>query len=133
MNQRTRISSASPYEDKFGFCRAIKVGNIIHIAGTAPIDKNGNTVGIGDPQAQARRCFDILGDSLKAFGASYTDVVRTRMFLTRISDWEVIGAVHGEYFREIRPVSTLVEVSALIDADWLIEIEAEAIVDNSSL
>lgn len=130
MSQRTRISSASPYEDKFGFCRAVKVGNMIYIAGTAPLDKDGNTVGIGDTEAQARRCFDIIGDSLKALGASYTDVVRTRMFLTRISDWEVIGAVHGEYFREIRPVSTLVEVSHFINSDWLLEIEAEAIIDN---
>lgn len=130
MNQRTRISSASPYEDKFGFCRAIKVGNTIHIAGTAPLDEDGNTVGIGNPEVQARRCLDILGDSLKALGASYTDVVRTRMLLARINDWEVVGAVHGEYFREIRPVSTLVEVSSLINPEWLLEIEAEAIVDR---
>ena len=129
MNQRTRISSASPYEDKFGFCRAIRIGNIIHIAGTAPLDEDGKTVGIGDPKVQARRCFDILGNALNALGADYRDVVRTRMLLSRISDWEVIGAVHGEYFREIRPVSTLVEVSSFINPEWLLELEAEAIVD----
>ena len=127
MNSRKCISSASPYESKFGFCRALKIGNIIHIAGTAPIGKDGQNVGIGDPEAQARRCFDIIGESLNALGASYTDVVRTRMFLTRISDWEIIGAVHGEYFCEVRPVSTMVEVAQLIDPDWLVEIEAEAI------
>lgn len=131
MNQRTCISSASPYEDKFGFCRAIRIGNIIHIAGTAPLDEDGKTVGIGDPKVQARRCFDILGNALNALGADYRDVVRTRMLLSRISDWEVIGAVHGEYFREIRPVSTLVEVSSFINSEWLLEIEAEAIVDRS--
>ncbi len=130
MNQIKRISSASPYESKFGFCRAIKIGNTIQVAGTAPIGKDGKTVGIGDPETQARRCLDIIGDSLNALGASYADVVRTRMFLTRISDWEIIGAVHGDYFRDIRPVSTLVEVSQLIDPDWLVEIEAEAILDD---
>ncbi len=129
MSPRKSISSASPYESKFGFCRAIKVGNTIHIAGTAPIGKDGQTVGVGDPEAQARRCFDIIGESLNQLGASYANVVRTRMFLTRISDWEIIGAVHGDYFSEIRPVSTMVEVAQLIDSDWLVEIEAEAIVD----
>ncbi len=129
MSPRKCVSSASPYESKFGFCRAIKVGNTIHIAGTAPIGKDGKTVGVGDPEAQARRCFDIIGESLNQLGASYANVVRTRMFLTRISDWEIIGAVHGDYFSEIRPVSTMVEVAQLIDSDWLVEIEAEAIVD----
>ena len=104
---------------------------MIHIAGTAPIGKDGETVGVGDPAVQARRCFDIIGESLGELGASYADVIRTRMFLTRITDWSVVGSVHGDYFREINPVSTMVEVSRLIDPDWLVEIEAEAIVDDA--
>lgn len=130
MIRRHRIFSASPYESQFGFCRAVKIGNVIQVAGTAPIGNDGETVGAGDPAVQARRCFDIIGESLDALGASYADVTRTRMYLTRIADWSVIGAVHGEYFREFNPVSTMVEVSRLIDPDWLVEIEAEALVDN---
>ena len=131
MNKRQQIFSASPYESQFGFSRATKIGNLIHVAGTAPIGKDGETVGVGDPAAQARRCFDIIGESLGALGASYADVIRTRMFLTRIADWSVIGSIHGDYFRGINPVSTMVEVSRLIDPDWLIEIEAEAMVDDA--
>ncbi|MCZ6709193.1 MAG: RidA family protein, partial [Gammaproteobacteria bacterium] len=120
MTTRQQIFSASPYESQFGFCRATKIGNIIFVAGTAPIGTDGRTVGVGDPAAQARRCFDIIGESLEALGASYADVTRTRMFLTRITDWSVIGSVHGEYFHQINPVSTMVEVSRLIDPDWLV-------------
>lgn len=131
MTDRRRIFSASPYEAQFGFCRAIRTGNLVHVAGTAPIGIDGTTVGAGDPAAQARRCLDIVGDALAALGATYADVVRTRMFLTRIADWPVIGAVHGEYFRDVNPVSTMVEVSQLIDPDWLVEIEAEALLDEA--
>lgn len=129
MNEKQQVFSASPYESQFGFCRALKIGNVVHVAGTAPIGKDGKTVGAGDPAAQARRCFDIIGEALQALGASYTDVVRTRMFLTRIADWPTIGAVHGEYFGSTQPVSTMVEVSRLIEPDWLVEIEAEALLD----
>jgi enamine deaminase RidA (YjgF/YER057c/UK114 family) len=127
--QRDMVFSASPFEAQFGFCRAVKIGNVIHVAGTAPIGADGKTVGIGDPAAQARRCFDIIGESLASLGAGYHNVVRTRMFLTRIDDWPLIGAVHGEYFQEVMPVSTMVEVSRLIDPDWRLEIEAEALLD----
>jgi len=130
MTDRQRIFSASPYEAQFGFCRAIRIGQLVQVAGTAPIGPDGRTVGAGDPAAQARRCFDIVGDALGALGASYSNVVRTRMYLTRIADWPVIGAVHGEYFRDINPVSTMVEVARLIDPDWLVEIEAEAVLDE---
>ena len=131
MIRRRQVYSASPFEPQFGFCRAMKIGNVIHVAGTAPIGKNGKTIGVGNPTEQARRCFDIIGESLTALGASYVDVVRTRMFLTRITDWSEIGNVHGEYFRDINPVSTMVEVSGLIDPDWLVEIEAEALLATS--
>jgi len=130
MTGRQRFFSASPYEPQFGFCRAIRIGQLVQVAGTAPIGPDGKTVGAGDPAAQARRCFDIVGDALAALGASYSNVVRTRMYLTRIGDWPVIGAVHGEYFRDINPVSTMVEVARLIDPDWLVEIEAEAVLDE---
>lgn len=130
MPKRDAISTASPYEERFGFSRAVKTGNSISIAGTAPIGEDGQTVGIGDPEAQARRCLDIIERCLGEFGASLSDVVRTRMYLTRIDDAKIIGGVHGEYFRAVRPASTLLEVSSLVDPEWLIEMEADAIVDN---
>ena len=130
MPNRKTISTASAYEERFGFSRALKIGNTISIAGTAPIGEDGQTVGIGDPAAQARRCLDIIERCLGELGASLSDVVRTRMYLTRIDDAEIIGRVHGEYFRAARPVSTLLEVSRLVDPEWLIEIEADAIVDH---
>ena len=128
---RRSVLSASPFEESFGFCRATRVGNWIHVAGTAPIGAEGLTVGLGDPAAQARRCFDIIGAALRELGGSYEDVVRTRMFLTDIDDWEVIGRVHGDYFRDIQPVSTMVAVARLIDPDWRVEIEADALLVES--
>lgn len=128
---RRSVFSASPFEELFGFCRATRVGNQIQIAGTAPIGAEGLTVGIGDPAAQARRCFDVIGAALRELGGSYEDVVRTRMFLTDIDDWEVIGRVHGDYFRDIQPVSTMVAVARLIDPDWRVEIEADALLAES--
>ncbi len=125
-----RLSSASPFEKSCGFCRALRVGNRIEIAGTAPIGDDGKTVGIGDPAAQARRCFDIVGRSLQHFGASYRHVIRTRMFVTDIAHWETIGRVHGEYFGQAMPVATMVGVATLIDPDWFIEVEAEALVEE---
>ncbi|MEM7166498.1 MAG: RidA family protein [Planctomycetota bacterium] len=127
MSQRQSVSSASPYEDQFGFCRGLRIGNLIQIAGTAPIGADGKTVGVGNPGAQARRCFEIMQSTLEELGATTSDVVRTRMYLTRIADWEAVGAAHGEYFREVRPVSTMLQVAQLIDPDWLVEIEADAI------
>lgn len=125
-----RITSASPFETQFGFCRGIRHGNQISIAGTAPIGPDGKTVGIGDPAAQARRCFDIIVDTINALGGSIEHTTRTRMFLTNIDDWQTIGAVHGEYFGKIQPVATMVAVAALIDPQWLVEIEAEALVEQ---
>lgn len=131
MTERKRILSGSPYEALFGFCRAIRVGDFVAIAGTAPIGPDGRTVGVGDPAAQARRCFEICEEALHKLGASLTDVVRTRMLLTRMDDWEVVGKVHGEVFGDVHPVSTMVQVAKLIDPDWLIEIEVEAIVSDA--
>ena len=128
--KRTQISSGSPYEPSIGFSRAVRVGNIVSVAGTAPIGPDRRTVGPGDPAAQARRCFEIIKSALESAGASMSDVVRTRTFLTNVDDWKLVAEVHGEYFRDIRPASTMVQVSKLIESDWLVEIEADAVVDN---
>ena len=130
MGKRRRISTSSPYEARLGFCRAVRVGNTVTIAGTAPIGPDGKTVGRGDPVAQTRRCFEICEEVLHEVDASLADVVRTRMLLTRIDDWEAVGRVHGEIFGDIRPASTIVQVVRLIDPDWLVEIEADAIVSE---
>lgn len=128
---RENVSSGSPFESLFGFCRATRHGNVVAVAGTAPIGDDGKTVGVGDPEAQARRCFEIIVRALEQLGASAEDVIRTRMYLTRIDDWQVIGRVHGEVFGATQPVATMVGVSTLIDPDWVVEIEADAIIPSS--
>ena len=130
MTKRHSILTASPYERQFGFCRALRVGNTIAVSGTAPIGDDGKTVGVGDAEAQARRCFDIIGRSLEKLGASWPNVIRTRMFLKRIEDWQTVSRVHGEFFQQINPVATIVHVSGFLDPDWLVEIEADAIADD---
>lgn len=126
---RKLVSSGSPYEAKFGFSRAVRVGPVVSVAGTAPLGQDGRTVGRGDVAAQARRCLEIIAASLEGAGASMHHVVRTRILLTRIEDWPAVAGVHGEYFRNIRPACTVMQVSRLIDEDWLVEIEADAVVD----
>lgn len=127
--RRQLISSGSPFEPKVGFSRAVRVGNIVHVAGTAPIAEDGSAAASGDPAGQARRCLEIIGDALRRAGASLPDVVRTRIFLTRIEDWAEVGRVHGEVFGAIRPACTVVQVSRFIDPNWLVEIEADAVID----
>jgi len=117
--------SGSPFEPLFGFSRAVRAGDYIHISGTAPI-LDGKTAGPGDAAVQARRCAELIEIALKAFGADRRHVVRTRMFLTRISDWRTVGAVHAEFFGDACPAATMVEVSSLIDPEWLVEMEADA-------
>ena len=126
---RTLISSGSPYEPKVGISRAVRVGSVIAVSGTAPIGPDGRTVGKGDPAAQARRCLDIIKEALERAGASLDQVVRTRTLLTRIEDWQAVAAVHGEYFGAIRPANTIMQVTRFIDPDWLIEFEADAVVE----
>jgi len=126
------ISSGSPYESSIGFSRAVRVGDLIFVSGSAPIGPDGTTVGLGDPAAQTRRCFEIIQAALEEAGASLANVVRTRMFLTDITVWEEVARVHGEYFGDIQPASTVAQVTQLIDPDWLVEIEADAVVDQSS-
>lgn len=127
---RKLISSGSPYEPKVGISRAVRAGPIVTVAGTAPLGPDGRTVGRGDAAAQARRCLEIIAAALEAAGASLRDVVRTRILLTRIDDWQAVAGVHGEFFRDIRPVNTIMQVSRFIDPDWLVEIEADAVLDD---
>jgi enamine deaminase RidA (YjgF/YER057c/UK114 family) len=121
------IPSGSPLEPTIGFSRAVRAGNHIFIAGTAPIGPDG-TVGVGDAAAQARHCMRIIEDALHEAGASLADVTRTRIMLTDIADWEAVAAVHGEVFSTIRPACTFVEISRFINPDWLVEIEVDAVV-----
>ena len=127
---RKLVSSGSPYEPRVGISRAVRAGSIVTIAGTAPLGPDGRTVGLGDAAAQARRCLEIIAAALERAGASLRHVVRTRILLTRIDDWQAVAEVHGEFFRDIRPVNTIMEVSRFIDPDWLLEIEADAVVDD---
>jgi enamine deaminase RidA (YjgF/YER057c/UK114 family) len=128
---RKLISTGSPYEPRVGISRAVRVGNIVTVAGTAPLGPDGRTVGRGDAAAQARRCLEIIAGALEKAGASMRQVVRTRILLTRIDDWEAVAAVHGEFFREIRPANTIMQISRFIDPEWLIEIEADAVIDET--
>ena len=130
MTQRRQlISSGSPYEPKVGISRAVRVGSIIAVSGTAPL-RDGKTVGVGDPAAQARRCLEIIREALERAGTSLDHVVRTRTLLTRIEDWQAVAAVHGEFFGAIRPANTIMQVSRFIDPDWLVEFEADAVVSD---
>lgn len=122
---RQNITSGAPWEDKVGYCRAVRVGNSIEVSGTAPV-KNGKTAG-DTPYEQAKVCLEIIKDAIEKAGGSLNDVVRTRMFVTDISQWEEFGRAHGEFFHDIKPATSMVEVSALIDPKMLIEIEATAL------
>jgi enamine deaminase RidA (YjgF/YER057c/UK114 family) len=123
-----RVSSASPYEPEIGFCRALRVGDRVLVAGTAPIGEDGKCVP-GDAAAQARRCLELIVRSIEKLGGRASDVVRTRLFLARRDIWLEVGRVHGEFFRDSRPVATMV-VAQLLDEHWLVEIEAEALIQS---
>ncbi len=127
--ERQNISSDSPYEPIIGFSRAVRVGHHVFVSGSAPIGPDGQTVGVGDAYVQARRCLEVVEAALLAAGARTSDVVRTRIFLVDAGLWEQVGRAHGEYFGAIRPASTMVQVARLLDPDWLVEIEADAVVD----
>jgi enamine deaminase RidA (YjgF/YER057c/UK114 family) len=128
MKNRVTVSTGAPWEETVGYCRAVRVGNHVAVSGTAPVGDDGKVVGVGDAYVQARRCIEIIERALVEAGAGLEDVVRTRMFVTDISQWEAVGKAHGEAFAAIRPATSMVEVRALIDPDMLVEIEADAIV-----
>jgi len=127
MSERINISSGSPWEDIVGYSRAVRIGNVIEVAGTTAMDGD-KLVGEGDVYAQTKYVFSKIEKALKEAGASMKDVVRTRTFVTDISKWEEVGRAHGEVFKTIKPVATMVEVSALINQQLLVEIEVTAIV-----
>ena len=120
---RQNITGGSPFEPIIGFSRAVRVGNVIHVAGTGPVGADTE-----DVTGQTRRVFAIIQKALADAGASFNDIVRTRMFLTHAEDWEAVGRVHGEIFGAIRPAATMVVVAALLNPNWRIEIEADAVI-----
>ena len=127
----TRIRSGAPWEPVCGYCRAVRAGNYVAVSGSAAVDENGELVGEGDMYAQARQCIRVLEAALSKAGASLSDVVRTRMFVTDIDQWEAVARAHRKVFGDNPPATSMVEVSKLIDPRMLVEIEADAIVADS--
>lgn len=128
--KRTLVSNGNPMEKIVGFSRAVRVGPYISVGGTAPVGPDGKTVGVGDPAAQARRCLEIIQDALERADAKLEDVVRTRVLLTRIEDWEAVIKVRAEFFGGIRPVDTIMQVSKFVNPEWLVEFEVDAVISD---
>lgn len=131
--QRQLILNGNPMEEVVGFARAVRVGPFISVGGTAPVNADGKTVGIGDPAAQARRCLEIIKDALERAGAGLHDVVRTRVLLTNIDDWKAVIDVRAEYFREVKPVDTIMQSTRFVNPEWLVEFEADAVAAEANM
>lgn len=126
--ERLNISSGSRYEKPIGFSRAVRTGNIIAVAGTAPLAQDGTTAHPNDLYKQTKRCLEIMKNAITEAGGELKNVIRTRIFLRNISEWELAGKAHGEYFSEIKPACTFIEVKGFIKNDWLVETEADCVV-----
>jgi enamine deaminase RidA (YjgF/YER057c/UK114 family) len=127
---RQSASSGSPLEPILGFARAVRIGSIAAVAGTAPIGADGKTVGVNDAAAQMRRCLEISQAALAAVGVPLECVIRTRILLTRIEDWESVAKVHGEFFATIKPVTTVMQVMGFVNPEWLVETEVDAVIES---
>jgi enamine deaminase RidA (YjgF/YER057c/UK114 family) len=129
---RRNISSGTPWEQRVGYSRAVRIGGLIEVAGTTAVDEHGEVVGPDDPYLQAKYALEKIGRALGEAGAGFENVIRTRMFVTDIARWEEVGRAHGEVFRGIRPAATLVQVASLVRSDLLVEIEATAVVPEGA-
>lgn len=130
MAGRTRHFSASPYEAQIGFCRALRVGDRIIVSGTAPIGPGGHTAAPGDAFGQAWRCLQVVEEAVEALGGRLEDIVRTRIYLVDRNDWSAVARAHGQVFGKVQPAATMVLVAGLLDPEWRVEIEAEAIIEE---
>ena len=129
-NKRTLISNGNPMEKIVGFSRAVRVGPFIAVGGTAPVDAEGKTVGVGDVRAQTKQCFEIIKSALEDAGSGLEDIVRTRVILTNIDDWKDAIEARKEYCQEVRPVDTIMAIDRFVNPEWLVEIEADAFVQG---